>query len=204
MRDISRSLTPGHPNWPGDDPFTLAPRLRIDGGDSVNTALLSCSTHTGTHVDAPFHYNNTGQTLDQVPLEVYVGPCRVIHATGHEVVPASILDGVDNLPERVLLSTGQPAAWASFPRDFSALSPELVRALAERGVKLVGTDAPSVDPLTSKTLDAHRAFAASGLYILEGLNLAGVPAGDYQLVCLPLPLSGADGAPARAILLDAE
>ena len=203
MRDISRSLTPGHPNWPGDDPYTLAPRLRIAGGDSVNTALLSCSTHTGTHVDAPFHYKNGGQTLDEVPLEVYVGPCRVIQATGHDVVPASIVDGVENLPGRVLLYTGQPAAWASFPENFSALSPDLVRVLATKGVRLVGTDAPSVDPLTSKTLDAHRAFAETGLYILEGLNLAGVAAGDYELICLPLPLAGADGAPARAILRDA-
>lgn len=203
MRDISRSLTPGHPNWPGDDPYTLAPRLRIERGDSVNTALLSCSTHTGTHVDAPFHYQPGGQTLDEVPLSVYIGPCRVIHATGHEMMPASVLDGIENLPERVLLYTGQPAAWTTFPEDFSALSPELVRALAAKGVRLVGTDAPSVDPLTSKTLDAHHAFAESGLYILEGLNLDGVPEGNYQLVCLPLPLAGADGAPARAILLDA-
>lgn len=202
MRDISRALAAGHPNWPGDDPFTLDPRLQIARGDSVNTALLSTSTHTGTHVDAPYHYDANGARLGEVPLEVYVGRCRVLHVAGHALVPASVLDGVGDLPERVLLYTGQPARWTTFPEDFAALSPDLVRALAARGVRLVGTDAPSVDPLTSKTLDAHRAFRDAGMFIVEGLNLDGVMPGEYELVCLPLPLSEADGAPARAILRD--
>ncbi|WP_027481981.1 cyclase family protein [Deinococcus pimensis] len=202
MRDISRSLTPGHPNWPGDDPFVVEPRLRIERGDTVNTGLLSTSTHTGTHVDAPWHYDDEGARLHDVPLEVYVGRCLVVDATGYSPVPESVLDGIHDLPERVLLHTGQPAAWVTFPEDFAALSPDLVRALAARGVKLVGTDAPSVDPLTSKTLDAHRACRDTGLLILEGLNLDGVPPGEYELTCLPLPLHGVDGAPARAILRD--
>lgn len=200
MRDISRALFVGHPNWPGDDPFLLDPRLRIANGDSVNTALLSTSTHTGTHVDAPYHYDEAGQKLGEVPLNVYVGPCRVLHVPGHPVVPERVLEGLGELPPRVLLFTGQRARWDAFPADFSALSPGLVRALAARGVKLIGTDAPSVDPLTSKTLDAHHACREAGVYILEGLNLAGVPQGDYELICLPLPLADADGAPARAVL----
>lgn len=200
MHDISRTLREGHPNWPGDDPYRFEPRLRIAGGDSVNTALISTVTHTGTHMDAPYHYDENGLKLDEVPLSSYVGPCRVIHATGYETVPASILDGLGGLPERVLLYTGQPARWDTFPEGFSALSPDLIRELARRGVKLIGTDSPSVDPLTSKTLDAHRACRETGMLIVEGLNLSGVAEGEYELICLPLPLEGADGAPARAIL----
>ncbi|PYE53053.1 cyclase family protein [Deinococcus yavapaiensis] len=200
MRDVTRQLTPGHPNWPGDEPYRLEPRLRISGGDAVNTVLIATSSHTGTHVDAPFHYDDAGLQLHEVPLSVWVGPCRVLSATGFDVVPASVLDGAGDLPERVLLYTGQPARWETFPTTFSALSPELIRALAERGVKLVGTDAPSVDPLTSKTLDAHMACKEAGVFILEGLDLDGVAPGAYELVCLPLPLWGGDGAPARVIL----
>lgn len=123
MRDISRSLTPGHPNWPGDEPYLLEPRLRIARGDSVNTALLSTSTHTATHVDAPFHYDDKGRKLHQIPLEVYIGRCRVVHAPGFELVPESVLEQQTHLPERVLFYTGQRAHWAEFPTDFSAFPP---------------------------------------------------------------------------------
>ncbi len=202
MRDLSRRLTSGHPNWPGDAPYRLEPGSQILQGDSVNTAVLSTSTHTGTHVDAPFHYDATGETLEQIPLEVYVGRCRVIHALGFDLVPATLLEKYPSLPARVLLYTGQSAHWTHFPRDFAALEPDLIRAFSARGVKLIGTDAPSVDPLESKTLEAHRACFETGMYLLEGLVLEGVPEGEYELICLPLPLVGADGAPARAILRD--
>lgn len=202
FRDISRRLTPGHPNWPGDPEFVVEPGARMARGDSVNTGTLHTSTHTGTHVDAPWHYDDAGIRLDAVPLEVYVGRCRVLHATGHALLPASVLDAFDLLPERLLLYTGQPEHWASFPADFTALSPEFVRRASALGVRLIGTDAPSVDPLTSKTLDGHHACRDTGTLILEGLNLAGVPEGEYGLVCLPLPLAGVDGAPARAILFE--
>jgi len=102
----------------------------------------------------------------------------------------------------VLIYTGQPTHWTHFPTDFTALEPDLIRALSAKGVQLVGTDAPSVDPLDSKTLEAHRACRETGTYILEGLVLENVPEGEYELICLPLPLVGADGAPARAILRD--
>ncbi|MFC4454992.1 cyclase family protein [Deinococcus sonorensis] len=201
--DISRVLNAGHPNWPGDVSFVVEPALRIRQGDSVNTGVLRTSTHTGTHVDAPWHYDDAGETLEQVPLDVYIGPALVLDVRGHSPVPASVLDGLEQVPERLLLYTGQPERWTQFPEDFAALSPEFVRAAAQRGVRLVGTDSPSVDPLTSKTLDAHHTFAELGVYILEGLNLSAAAPGHYTLVCLPLPLGGVDGAPARAVLMDA-
>jgi arylformamidase len=208
LHDISRALTPGHPNWPGDAPFAVTPVARMAQGDSVNTSLISTSTHTGTHVDAPWHYDDAGHRLEDVPLDVYVGPCLVLDVRGHGIigpenmVGPEVLDNLQPLPARVLLYTGQPAHWDSFPEDFVALSPAFVHRAAELGVRLIGTDCPSVDPFTSKTLSAHAAFSQTGLYIVEGLNLSGVTPGAYQLVCLPLPLVRSDGAPARAVLMD--
>ena len=202
--DISRALPNQHPTWPGDPPFRLTPAARIANGDSVNTSHISTGTHTATHVDAPWHYGDSAARLDQVPLERYLGPCRVIHVPPGERVEADVLSNLpDPLPPRLLLYTGQPAHWDTFPANFMALSPAFVREAARRGVRLIGTDSPSVDPLESKTLDAHRAFLDSGLLIIEGLNLSGVEPGDYTLICLPLPLTEADGAPARALLLPA-
>lgn len=200
IMDISRALGPGHPNWPGDAPFTLAPAQRIAAGDTVNTGVLSTSTHTGTHLDAPWHYGDRAARLQEVPLSVLVGECLVLHVAGQNPVPAEVLSAFERLPERVLLFTGQPARWEVFPQDFAALSPDLIREAARRGVKLIGTDAPSVDPLVSKTLDAHMACLETGTIILEGLDLSAVPEGVYELTCLPLPLWDADAAPARAIL----
>lgn len=202
VQDISRALTPAHPNWPGDAPFSVAPVARIASGDTVNTGVISTSTHTGTHVDAPWHYTDAGHRLEQVPLDVYVGPCLVLDVRGQNVVGPEVLDGLSGPLERLLLYTGQAAHWQTFPEDFAALSPAFVRRAASLGVRLVGTDCPSVDPFSSKTLDGHAAFAETGLYILEGLNLSAVVPGRYTLVCLPLPLVGVDGAPARAVLLD--
>ncbi|MGI8747394.1 MAG: cyclase family protein [Deinococcus sp.] len=200
FHDVSRPLRSGAPTWPGDAPFTLEPAARIGAGQSVNTSILSTPTHIGTHVDAPWHYDDGGAKLQDVPLDIYIGPCRVLDARGHSLVPASLLDGLESLPPRLLLHTGQPGHWETFPEDFAALSPELVRRAAGLGVQLIGTDAPSVDPLTSKTLAAHMAFRDTGLSILEGLDLSRVQPGDYTLVCLPLPLVDMDGAPARVVL----
>lgn len=199
--DISRALTAGHPNWPGDAPFSVTPAARIAAGDSVNTGVLSTSTHTGTHVDAPWHYADGGLKLGDVPLELYIGPCQVLDVRGHNPVGPEVLGGLEAGTERLLLYTGEPARWEQFPTDFAALTPAFVRRAAELGVRLIGTDAPSVDPLTSKTLDGHAAFRDAGLYIIEGLNLSAVAPGTYQLVCLPLPLPDVDGSPARAVLL---
>jgi arylformamidase len=202
VHDISRALTPGHPNWPGDAPFSILPVAQIANGDSVNIARLSTSTHTGTHVDAPWHYCDAGGKLETVPLEVYIGPCLVLDVRGHNPVGPEVLEGLEGLPERLLLYTGEPAHWQSFPEHFAPLTPEFVRRAAGLGVRLIGTDCPSVDGMTSKMLESHAACLEAGVYILEGLNLTAVTPGEYQLVCLPLPLIGADGAPARAILME--
>lgn len=203
--DISRALTLGHPNWPGDAPYSLNTGAAIQNGDSVNTSVLSTSTHTGTHVDAPWHYDDQAARLHQVPLEHYLGRCHVISVPANlPFVPASLLEQFETLPARILLNTGQPTHWESFPEDFTAISPEFIEAAAQKGVQLLGTDAPSVDPLTSKTLEAHKACLANNILILEGLNLSQVTDGEYELIALPLPLHDADASPVRAVLRPVE
>lgn len=198
MFDITRTLTSGHPNWPGDTPFSLELVASIHQGSAVNVMALSTSTHCGTHLDAPFHYSAEGGRLGSVPLDLLIGPAQVIDA--HAGVSPELLGPFPTLPERVLFFTGEPAHWAVFPEDFAPLTPELVHTLADRGVRLVGTDAPSIDAFTSKELPAHKACLERDVLILEGLTLQGVREGVYDLICLPLSLADADASPVRAIL----
>lgn len=200
MIDITRRLFNGHSNWPGDTPFELVQTASIQEGSSVNIMSLKTSNHCGTHIDAPFHYLADGPRLGSIPLTTLIGRCLVIDAQGYDAVPNTVIQGVSELPERVLFYTGQPETWTTFPETFTPLSSELVYRLADRGVKLVGTDSPSVDAFSSKALPVHQAFAETGLIILEGLNLSQTPAGQYELICLPLAMPEADASPVRAIL----
>lgn len=200
MKDITRVLHPDHPVWPGDTAYSLEMSASLGEGSSVNLMKLTASTHLGTHIDAPFHYQRDGARLVAVPLELLVGEAEVIDARGFDPVTEEVLQPYQALPERVLFYTGQPERWESFPESFAPLTPALVGALSERGVRLVGTDAPSVDAFSSKELPVHAAFARHGLIIVEGLNLAHVGFGSYELICLPLSLPHADASPVRAVL----
>ncbi|GGJ21664.1 cyclase family protein [Deinococcus roseus] len=199
MIDLTRKLTHGFPTWPGDTPFTFQATMQIQNGDTVNVGMFSTTTHLGTHLDAPYHYSDQGARLGEIPLDLLIGPCLVLDARGHQQLPASLLDGLENLPERVAFFTGQPAEWTTFPTEFSFFSPELIDLLGARGVKMLVTDAPSVDHLTSKDLPAHQACLRNNILILEGVNLTETEFKTYELICLPLNLADADGAPARAI-----
>lgn len=200
MMDITRVLYAGHPNWPGDTPLVLNETMLMTDGASANVLSLTTSTHCGTHIDAPYHYLLNGPRLESIALDTLIGECQVIHVKTRGPVSADVLAPFERLPERVLFYTGQPQRWESFPQDFSPLSVELIKALASKGVKLVGTDSPSVDAFDSKDLPVHHAFAEAGLFILEGLNLSQTPAGTYELICLPLSIPYADASPVRAIL----
>ncbi len=201
MIDITRALVPGHPVWPGDVPFSLEPSWTMAKGQPANVMALHSTTHLGTHLDAPYHYQENGERLGKIPLSLLVGEALVLDAQAENPLSPRLLEGYDSLPQRVLFFTGQPDAWRVFPEEFPALSGDLVRVLAKRGVRLVGTDAPSVDPLDSKSLPVHRACGQYGLHILESLALSRVRApGRYRLVALPMRLEQADAAPVRAIL----
>ena len=200
--DISQAIGPATPVWPGD---TI---VRVEGGWTigvdcpVNVARLTLSGHSGSHADAPLHYHSAGVAADALDIGRYLGPCRLIDVRSARgmVRPADIAPAMGHPPPRILLRT-----YARFPidhwrSDFTALAPELPDYLADLGVVLIGIDSPSVDPETSKTLDAHHAIARRGLSILEGLVLDQPPAGDYELIALPLALVGMDASPVRAVL----
>ncbi|HKI58331.1 MAG TPA: cyclase family protein [Trueperaceae bacterium] len=198
MIDITRELAEGHPVWPGDSRYDLQQVSSIDQGSAVNVMRLTTTTHLGTHVDAPWHYAASGGRLVSVGLDVLVGEALVVDARGEGGVPETVLPDTP-LPPRVLLYTGQAERWDRFP-SFRPLTPGLIAALAGRGVRLVGTDAPSVDPIDSKDLPAHRACFRASLAIVEGLELTRVAAGRYRLICLPLRMPHADASPVRAVL----
>jgi arylformamidase len=161
------------------------------------------SAHTGTHADGPFHVSETGPRIGFAPIDAYVGPAVVADARGREMLDEALVAGVLSrhpAPERVLFRTG---AWTDpdvFPTAFPAFTPGAARLLADAGVRLVGTDAPSMDPFTSKDLPAHHVFGGAEVAILENLALDHVPDGEYELMALPLRLEEADASPVRAVL----
>ena len=200
--DISQPLRPDLPVWPGDTAFRSETTWNHGPGSPVEVARITLSTHCRAHADAPRHYDPEGATAEDLDLARYLGPCRVVDARRARgaVRPQDAPAALDRPPARVLFRT-----FAAFPHDrwasdFTAISPELIEALADAGVTLVGSDAPSLDPETSKDLPAHAAVRRRGLSVLEGLVLDDVPFGDYELIALPLPLQGLDAAPVRAVL----
>lgn len=199
--DISPTVSASSPVFPGDEPYRLAWTARLAPGCPVNLSAISLSPHVGAHADAPLHYADGAPSIDRVDLQAYIGPCRVIHALGAAplITPAHLRHAERELPPRVLVRCCLRADTAWNP-DFTAYAPEAIAWLAERGVKLIGIDTPSVDPADSKTLDSHQLLRKYDLRVLENLVLDDVPPGDYELIALPLKLQGACASPVRAIL----
>jgi arylformamidase len=198
--DVSRPLAAGTACWPGDVSFSFRLGWAIAGGASANVGAIETSVHTATHCDAPFHFDDAGETVDRLPLEVFVGPAWVVD-TG---ASRRWRDGLESLDlastPRVLFRTGGWPDTDRFPDAIIVMEPDLPDWLADRGVRLIGVDLPSVDPLDSKALDNHHALGRRGVTIVEGLWLEGVPPGRYEFVGLPLKIVGADGSPLRAAL----
>ncbi len=205
--DISLTVTPSLPVWPGDPAITLERVSKMEEGEHNNVSQMAMSVHAGTHVDAPYHFIADGKTIEQLPLDVLIGPAQVVE------LPADCrLIGAEDLRRagiaagmtRVLLKTGNNRYWSqpglTFQKDFAALSPDGAAYLVERDVRLIGIDYFSIAPF-GDSVPTHRALLGAEVVVLEGANLSEVPAGRYQLYCLPLKLGGSDGAPARAVLI---
>jgi arylformamidase len=194
--DISRPIGPDTPVWPGDPPVLIEPVARLEAGDPAAVSRLGLGTHTGTHVDPPAHFIAGGVTVDALPLDVLVGPAVVADLSGAPSIDAGALEALTLPPgtTRVLLKTASGVA------DGGALTAGGARWLVEHGVGLVGVDTLSVEPATDE-YPVHRILLGAGVVIVEGLDLTGADPGRYQLVCLPLRITGGDGAPARAVLL---
>jgi arylformamidase len=202
--DISPLISPRIAVWPGDKGFGRKVLMSIAKGDNIDLSRLKTTVHLGSHADAPSHYRGGAATMHEVPLETYYGPCQVISvavAPGARILPKDL--SAEITASRVLLLTGSSPDPEKFNEDFASLSPELVEFLAARGVVLIGIDTPSVDPFTSKGLEAHQALADHGVLNLEGLVLSGVTPGEYTLIALPLRIEGADASPVRAVLAPA-
>lgn len=205
LYDLSPTIRPEIPVWPGDTPFSAKLSWSIAQGASVNLSAITTTPHLGSHADAPFHTEPRGEGIADMPLDRYIGPCRVIRVPPQPLIEPRHLEAFDLAnPGRILFKTESVRDRRTFPERFTAISPETVALLAEKGVLLVGMDTPSVDPFDSKTLDAHHALFRGGIAILEGLVLDGVPEGVYELIALPLKMAGLDASPVRAVLRSLE
>ncbi|MBJ6752813.1 cyclase family protein [Geomonas anaerohicana] len=204
IHDISVALSPDLPSYPGDPSVTVEPWHRIAKGDTANLSLVTLGTHSGTHIDPPRHFNDAGITVDEIPLDLLIGPARVVEIPdakriGRDQLEPLELKGV----ERLLIKTGNSDFWGDreFHEDFAALTVDGAHYLHHMKVKLVAVDYLSVEPMDGDG-EVHRILLNGGTPVIEGVNLAGVPAGYYQLICLPLKLKDGDGAPVRALLVE--
>ncbi|MGW5955456.1 arylformamidase [Bacillus mycoides] len=199
--DISQPLNNDIATWPGDTPFSYEVSWSKEDSGSVNVGKLTMSIHTGTHIDAPFHFDNDGKKVLDLDIHVYVGAARVIDVSGLESIGKKELErfkleGV----ERLLLRTSSHGKAQEFPEKIPYLRADIADFLSSKGIRLIGVDVPSVDPLDDKELAAHHQLFKHGIHILENVVLDHVVDGDYELIALPLALTDADGSPVRAVI----
>ena len=201
--DISRPLSQATPVWPGDPPVIVEPVARVEDGDPAAVSRLALGTHTGTHVDPPAHFFPGEPAVDALPLDVLIGPAVVAQFDSGPIDDTAL--------ESMALPQGSPRVLLKTGGDAGAVTPDGARWLVERGVRLVGADTLSIEPEThcpgvrgcppEKHYPVHRILLGAGVVIVEGLDLAAVAPGPYELVCLPLRIAAGDGAPARAVLI---
>jgi arylformamidase len=202
MIDITRSLGAHTAEWPGDTPFSLDWTQHLWRGDNVSVSRIVLSPHIGTHADAPAHVQSGGATSGEFDLAAFIGPVLVIDARGSDLVSTEVMKDRGAIGRtRVLVRSLEVVRSEEFCEDFPPLAAEAAEALVNAGLVLYGTDAPSVDPMDSASMDAHRALGAGGVPILENLDLTRAESGDYDLLALPMKLEGAEASPVRAILL---
>jgi arylformamidase len=202
IHDISPLLDSDVAVWPGDSPYSAEDLLRIEDGSSVHLSTIKLSCHTGAHADAPCHFVEGGPGIDAADLEKYIGPCVLIDVSPEEqAIRPEHLPPMELAP-RILFRTGAIRDRTVFPDPLTHLTVELIEFLAAQGCVLIGVDSPSVDAFDSKDLPCHKALYRHGIVNLECLALDGVLAGRYELIALPLRLSGRDASPVRAILRD--
>jgi arylformamidase len=208
--DISRTLSNDLAEWPGDEPCRFRLTKQKATGDSVNLGAISMSVHNGTHADARFHFDTNGGSIDDAPLETYLGRAAVADLAQaflgskekHLITIEDLRPHAEQIAttSRLLVKTGRWSDSTVFPDKIPVIAADVPAWLQKNGVKLLGLDLPSVDEVDSKSLQNHHALARAGIAIVESLDLSGVAPGIYHLAALPLKISGGDGAPMRAIL----
>jgi arylformamidase len=205
LRDISITLSPGTPEWPGDTPFTCGWTSALSSGSAVNLSSITGSPHVGTHADAPLHVRDGWPGSHELPLEAFYGPALLIDVTGakgeigFDAIEPLLLSGN---PERIIVKTGCTIAVGEFPEDWPALSESCARSLLGLGLKLLCVDAPSVDQRDSKSLAVHKMLFSGNAFVIENLDLRRTPAGEYDIMAFPIKMMSLDAAPVRAVLLE--
>ncbi len=202
--DISVPITASMPTWPGSEGFTLTRVQALMLGDQVNESHVAMGAHVGTHVDAPLHFLASGAAIDELPLSALMGPVQIIEvSSAPHVFICDVENALDASTKRVLIKTSNSGKWGStgaFDSDYVSLAPDTARWLADRDLALLGIDYLSIEEFGGSG-DVHRALLNAGVVVVEGLNLSDVEPGNYWLACLPLRIVGAEGAPARAVLM---
>jgi arylformamidase len=201
--DVSVPLDALLPTYPNNTPFSLEPVRRIAQGASSNVSTLHMSAHTGTHVDAPCHFFDDRPGTEALPLEMLIGRTRVVEITSRTAIVAGDFSHI-NLSDdlRLLIKTHNSRLWASpeFHPDYVGVSESAARHLVDHGIKVLGVDYLSVEKFRTPGAPAHHVLLGAGTIVIEGLNLAEVEPGVYEMICLPLRIAGSDGAPARVVL----
>ena len=204
--DISLTISPDLPTWPGDPGVVLERINKIEHGADANVTKIEMSVHTGTHVDAPYHFIPDGKSVERMSLRALTGRAYVLDLPDVDTITADVLEHSDLPPRtrRLLLKTRNSTYWArqekEFQTDYVGICADAAEYLVKRGVKLIGVDYLSVAPY-HQTKATHQIFLNAGVVIVEGLDLSTISQGRYTLYCLPLKIDGSDGAPARAILV---
>lgn len=206
--DISLPLSTSLPVWPGDPMPVIERFSKMEEGELANITRVEMGVHFGTHIDAPFHFVKDGGKVGDIPLDVLIGPAQVYEIpTECDAITAEVLRhaGLSDGITRVLFKTRNSQHWldgdSAFDKDFVALSVDGARYLIDRGVRLVGIDYLSIASF-DEPVPTHVALLENGVVVVENVDLSAVTAGDYELICLPLNISGAEGAPARVVLVE--
>jgi arylformamidase len=206
IHDVTLAFSTDLPCWPGDPSPTVERIQDMDAGDACNVTRLDSHLHFGTHVDAPIHFVADGSDVTEMPLDVLMGPARLVELPDVDAITADVLDdlGLEAGVKRLLFKTRNSDLWndpgQGFRTDYVALTPDAARWVVEHDIRLVGVDYLSVERFGEPDHATHHALLEAAVIIVEGLDLRAVGAGDYGLVCLPMKVAGADGAPARVVL----
>ncbi|MFL6213053.1 MAG: cyclase family protein [Blastocatellia bacterium] len=201
--DVSLPISKEMPVYPGDPPVKIQRKTTIGKSDAkYNLSHLSLGSHTGTHVDAPFHFLENGTTIDRLPLELLMGRARVVEVTSPRIDETALEEFDFTADARVLFKTRNSYLWSQprFVEDYVYITPGAARALVSGGIKVVGIDYLSVEQYGSEKFETHVTLLEAGTLIIEGLDLREVEPGDYDLICLPLKIKDGDGSPARVVL----
>ena len=199
--DISQPMSADLAVFPGDTPFSIRKVMSMSDGMSCDVSTITTTLHAGTHSDAPNHFVAGAPGIDEVPLESYFGPCRVVERIGNGPITADEVRSWKPMAQmRYLVRTRASVDPSEFPAEFAHFTAESAAVLADAGIALIGLDTPSMDHQSSQTLDAHKTLLGAGIAILENLDLSHVTPSSYELMAFPLRISGADAAPVRAVL----